>query len=160
MHSKIRKAQIEEKRSVNDAHVRSIREVVAKDYNHEQIEAWASLEYTDDVWQNTLVNDHYRVVEIDGVIEGFCHSRIHENGRGEVMGLYLAPGATGRGIGREMFEMARLWFQKNDVEEVDVTATRTALGFYQHMGFELKGEAPNHEIRGVAVQAFSLTLKV
>lgn len=156
----IRNAKVEEKPLVNEAHIRSIREVVARDYNQEQIDAWASLKYTDDVWQNSLANDHYRVVEIDGLIEGFCHSRIHKNGRGEIMGLYLAPNANGKGIAREMFEMARGWFRENGVNEVDVTATKTALGFYQRMGFELKGEAQDHAIRGVAIEAFCLTLKL
>jgi len=54
----IRKAELEDKERVNQAHIRSIREVCLKDYSPEQIEKWSSIKYSDDVWATTVNKDY------------------------------------------------------------------------------------------------------
>ena len=114
--------------AVNIAHKRSIREVCSKDYNPEQIEKWSDVTYTLDRWTNTVTNECCYVIELDNEIHGVCHSKVHEDNRGEIVGLYLTPEVIGIGVGRQIFEKCMDYIKGFNSKIVFINGTLTAKG--------------------------------
>jgi hypothetical protein len=46
----IRKAKLDDMKSVMRAHILSIEEICSKDYTSEQVAKWADVNYSNDVW--------------------------------------------------------------------------------------------------------------
>jgi len=155
----IRKAKLEDKVATNDAHKRSIREVCSKDYNEEQIRIWSDVTYSDEIWENSLKNDIYYVLEKDTVIEGFIHGRIHSDNTGEIMGLYFTPAIMGQGYGRKAFELVMKEILKSNPTKVIISGTKTALPFYKAMGFKVV-EVKQSNIRGTVIETNEMELCV
>ncbi|MEM7600018.1 MAG: GNAT family N-acetyltransferase [Verrucomicrobiota bacterium] len=133
----IRKSEFEDMDQVVEAHIRSIREICSRDYSPQEIDAYSDVKYSHDVWEKSITQDFHLVVEVDGKVEGFAHAGIHPSNRGEIMGLYFTPAIAGRGIGREIFERMNVFFEDHDVNQVFLTSSKTAKGFYQKMGFSV-----------------------
>ena len=152
----IRKSKIGDKQSVKEAHIRSILQICSKDYTQQQINAWAQPPYSDDVWEKAVNSQHHQVVELDGKIEGFCHSTVHEDQTGEILGLYLTPKVTGYGIGQEIAHQALDYINKFKPKKIVVEYTVTAKGFYEKLGFKVIHEILDHEIRGEVIQCFRM----
>lgn len=153
----IRKATIEDKEQVNDAHVRSIREVCSKDYEPHQIEAWSSVIYDQEIWDKNVTNDIFYVLEKAGRVEGMIHGRVHDNSIGEIMGLYFTPEIIGQGYGRKAFEIVMDEIKQTKPEKVVISGTVTARPFYEAMGFSVK-EIKLSNIRGVDIQTNEMEL--
>ncbi|MAV90453.1 MAG: hypothetical protein CL676_03465 [Bdellovibrionaceae bacterium] len=152
----IRTSTLNDKLSVKDAHIRSIHQICSKDYTQKQIEAWAQPPYSDDVWERAVNRQLHQVVELDGKIEGFCHSTVHEDGTGEILGLYLTPEVAGLGVGKKMVQQALEYINTFKPRKIVVESTITAKGFYERMGFKLVHEILDHKIRGEIIQCFRM----
>ncbi|MBS4699729.1 acetyltransferase [Aeromonas media] len=71
----------------------------------------------------------------EGEIAGFCG--VHD---GNIEMLFIAPEARGSGVGRLLVAHA---IQRQGARRVDVNEQNAqALGFYQHLGFEVTGRSP------------------
>ena len=154
----IRKSKLEDKQAVKDAHIRSIRQICSKDYTPAQIKAWAQPAYTDDVWVRAINQQLHQVVELNQIIEGFCHSTVHDDGTGEILGLYLTPEVSGLGVGRAIAEQGLDYIKSLTPSKVVVESTITAKGFYQALGFKVLHEICDHEIRGELVKCYRMEL--
>lgn len=133
---KIRKTKIDEMLAVQDVHRRSIIDLCCKDYNQEQIEKWSNVNYNKEIWETSIKEQLHLVVEIDHKIEGFCHSKIRDDGKGEIAGLYFSKKISGRGLGKKIFDESMDYLRKNGCTDFVVFATKTAKGFYEKMGFQ------------------------
>jgi N-acetylglutamate synthase-like GNAT family acetyltransferase len=151
----IRKAVFEDKEAVNRAHCESIQKICIQDYTQDQVDKWSNVKYSDDIWRNTVENDCCYIVEADGRVEGVCHSRIHNSHHGEIVGMYITPKALGLGIGRKLFEKCMEYLIDANVDKVTISGTKTALSFYQKMGFELR-EKVMAEIRGAQLETYNM----
>ncbi|MBT3982956.1 MAG: GNAT family N-acetyltransferase [Bacteriovoracaceae bacterium] len=156
----IRKSKIEDKEAINKAHVLSIREVCSKDYTSEQIAGWSALVYSDDIWKKNVAHDHHLVIVVDNSIQGFCHSKLHPENLGEIMGLYLTPMMIGIGAGRKIFGESLEFLIQGGAKKIHIDATRTAKGFYQKMGFSISGVEQLHETRGIAFEYIPMDMLV
>ena len=157
---KIRKGLFSDREEIKEAHHKSILEICSRDYKKEVVEAWANIPYDKDRFKKCLATEHYEVVEIDGVIEGFCHANLPKEQTGEIQGLYLSPKAIGKGIGVKLVEQAMAYFKKNKVSKVIIMGTRTAKSFYERMGFKQAGNSCFHETRGVKIECYPMELNL
>ncbi|WP_417334717.1 GNAT family N-acetyltransferase [Halobacteriovorax marinus] len=148
---KIRKAKVEDMEAVNAAHRRSIKEVCSKDYTAEQIEKWSDVTYALERWKNTIENECCYILEQNNEIYGVCHSKIHDDNRGEIVGLYLTPEVIGKGLGRKIFEKCLSYVKDFKPALVFINGTITAKGFYEAMGFHAV-EEKQINIRGADVK--------
>jgi PPOX class probable F420-dependent enzyme len=76
-------------------------------------------------------------------------------GLGEIEALYVAPGAQGRGLGRQLVAaaMERLGHQGFDAVVLWVlTANEPARGFYERLGFGLDGASRPLDFDGVPIE--------
>ena len=156
----IRDATMADIKQVNTAHSKSIREICSKDYRPEQIKGWSAIVYCEDHFRRSLNEDFYKVILIDGVVEGFCHAKDHGEGLGEIMGLYLAPNAIGKGLGKKVVIMALAHLKERGASKIKLEGTKTALGFYERMGFRLKGESKCYSTRGSSFECYPMELEI
>ena len=155
----IRKAKIEDKEKVNQAHIRSIREVCAKDYTEDQIAKWSNLTYTDDVWSKTVHKNCCYVIEVNENIFGFCHSYIANSSEGEIAGLYLTPEVIGKGFGRIIFSKCIEYLKENNCKKAYLYSTKTSQKFYQRMGFKLI-ETKMITLRGTSLESHYMEMEL
>ena len=119
------------------AHIRSIRELCARDYSPEQIAAWSGRDFKVARWCESMDRDHVWVVEGNGTICGFGHMSFPNPGEAYIAGLYFTPEAKGLGLGRKMVDLMLKRARENSVTSIKLDATKTALGFYLSMGFKI-----------------------
>lgn len=155
----IRRAKHEDAEHIISAHVRSIREVCGKDYTPEQIEAWAGRNFKASMWWQAMDRDFVWVVENQKNIVGYGHLAIMSEAEGEVMGLYLAPEALGKGMGKKLFFTIKEEALKTGVKKLQLHSTKTAKTFYEAQGFRQIGEICSVEMRGVAIPCFLMEYK-
>lgn len=154
----IRRAQHSDAAHMINAHKRSIREICAKDYNPEQIKAWAGHDFRVDHWHKTMDRDLVWVVsESENNIYGFGHLKLRENAEAEIAGLYFAPEAIGKGLGKKMAALIFEECRKNKVKTVYLCATKTAKAFYESVGFKHDGEASTIALGGQKLECFNMT---
>jgi len=119
---------------IHEAHMKSIRELCAKDYSSTQIESWTSRRtpqsYLDSIVKN---GERFRVIETKEIIVGF--SGWYGD---QIKGFYLHPAYVGRGWGRELFKVTEEDFLKNSgFRYCVIESTTTAKPFYECMGFQV-----------------------
>ncbi len=134
----------------------SIRQICSKDYRLDQIEAWSAFQYNYERWASSIKTDHVLVVELDHRVEGFCHAVIHDDRVSEINGLYLSPKVAGRGFGRKLVAAALEHLKNQGSKRVVIKATKTAVGFYRHIGFTPSGLEQFHEIRAAKIECFPM----
>lgn len=152
----IRRAKHKDAAGIIHAHVSSIRDLCAKDYAPEQIEAWSGRKFRPDLWCQTIDRDFVWVVESNNQILGFGHLALMDVGCGEIMGLYFIPPAVGRGLGKEMFQEMLQIARLNKLEKLTLHATITAKSFYEALGFFQSGSDDSVEMQGVAIPCFPM----
>jgi putative acetyltransferase len=151
----IRKTSLEDMKSVEDAHRRSILQICSKDYSDEQIEKFSGVKYTSDIWANSINNEYHISIEVKDNIEGLCHAKIREDGDGEIVGLYFTEKVAGQGLGRKVVEMAFDYLYKYDPKRIVLTGTITAKPFYEKMGF-VEVEKKQINCRGAILDCFKM----
>ena len=149
----IRRAALRDAKGIHDAHMRSIRELCAKDYSDEQLTAWGGRSYDEQVRIKTITQDCVWVIEDKGVIEGFGHlmRKSGEPPNAEVMGLYLTPDIKGKRLGKRVLQLMEEWARENGYQTLNLGSTLTSFGFYQSQGFSEKGERAMLKIGGIDI---------
>ena len=129
----IRTACHEDADGMIKAHRISIREVCAKDYTVEQIDAWSGRDFKAKIWHQYMDKDAVSVVADEAVnIFGFCHHGTADEiqNKYELKGLYLTPDALGMGFGSKMVSDAISLAKKQGHDELFLYSTKTAVEFY------------------------------
>lgn len=83
----------------------------------------------------------------DEVPLGFCDLRFTD-GVLEVDALYVDPIAIGKGAGRVLWEKTEDVARVLEAETIALDADPHAVGFYEHMGLRIVGQAPSGSIAG------------
>lgn len=152
----IRKAEHADAEGIINAHVNSIRNICAKDYTDEQIEAWAGRKFRADLWCQTIDRDFVWVIVKESKVLGFGHLAVMDQEIAEIMGFYFIPSAIGQGFGKLLFlEMLKVCEEKK-LKRLTLHATITAKPFYQKLGFYQSGGDDSIEMRGVAIPCFPM----
>lgn len=146
--------------------MRSIREACSKDYTPEQIAAWSGKALNQIHWMQTIERDlvwvvvdpmneifGYGQLNILGAVEGF---QAEDNQSGAyVAGLYFLPEVHGLGLGRKMVELMFVECQRENVQVIQLHATKTAFDFYSKMGFSKVTET-TVRIGGVPIECIEM----
>lgn len=124
-------------------HVASIRQLCAKDYSPEQIEAWAGPKrpehYLWSIGQRCLF-----VAEMDGKIIGIGE---YNAAKTEVCALYVHPAHAGQGVGTLLFQRVRDELRALGLTQAQLDASLTSVPFYLSQG-AIFGERCTHTLHG------------
>ncbi len=157
----IRRATLRDASGIYETHHRSVRELAAKDYTPAQIEVWTKRPFDQEMQgqiETQILSDYVWVVEKSGRIEGYAHMRTPFDLAPAVYlhALYVTTTVTGKGLARRMMELAEKEGIERGHPRMALHASKTALGFYQHLGYQLAGETMQHEVFGVGLECFPM----
>ena len=110
--------------------LRSVREVASRDYDAEQIAAWAQADR--DVWSRRRLERPTWVALLDDVIAGF----IDLEGSGHIEMLFVDPASQRRGVASVLLDTVNAAC-KQRLELLDTDASITARPFFEKHGFQV-----------------------
>lgn len=109
----------------------TIHNVNNRDYNHQQIEAWAPANRSMDDWQHRMDNINPFVAELDGEIVGYADVQ----STGYIDHFFCHWQYQGKGIGKALINQLFRAAKKQQLSRVFCHASITAKPFFEHMGF-------------------------
>jgi putative acetyltransferase len=131
----IRKMRPDDARAFLEVHHAAVREIAAKDYLVEVIDAWAPLPITERHVGGVLTNpdSEYRLVaEIEGRVVGIG-ALVAKNH--EVRACYVAPEAGRRGVGSALIREIEREALQRGLKFLEVESSLTAEPFYAAQGY-------------------------
>jgi ribosomal-protein-serine acetyltransferase len=133
----IRRATPLDAQQIHLVHMRSIQEVCAKDYRPDQIQAWGGRAFDLEKWQQRIAEHFVWVIAEQNSIRGIAHVQLVDADAAvaEMQALYFAPEILGKGFGKLLIEKIFDWAKEMHLKKLVLNSTKTALGFYQKMGF-------------------------
>lgn len=141
----IRVARPEDAKAICRLHVASIRVLCTRDYTPEQIEAWAGPKRAADYVRGMEAGEAMYVAEARGELSGFgCRLG------NELRALYVAPTATGGGVGTAILKRIEEDAFAAAIRALELQSTLTAASFYQARAYS-RGEPVVMLMRGVAI---------
>lgn len=125
---KIRDYKAEDCKLLAELFYETVHTVNAKDYNEEQLSAWADGELDLDKWNRSFL-EHYTVVAVeDNVIAGFGDI----DGTGYLDRLYVHKDYQNRGIGTAICNALEIYA---GTEKIRTQASITAKSFFMERGY-------------------------
>ena len=104
-----------------------------------------------DLPADQIAEGHVLVWDEGGAVLGFAVVLPRDDGAAELDGLFTAPDAWGRGIGRKLMDQALEMARAQGCVSLNVVANKRALGFYLKCGFQALGEVATRFSTGVAM---------
>lgn len=148
----IRPAKHSDASQLIDAHRGSIRQVCAKDYTPEQIEAWAGRKFEEAQWISSIDTEHVWVIEYNDKVAGFGHLSSLQVDLVELRGLYFLPEVIGHGLGKKLMALIFRKAQELGARRMKLHATITALTFYESLGFKkVECSTTSVQMQGVTI---------
>ncbi len=112
--------------------LRAIREVAAKDYTDDQIDAWARVE-SHEGWARRRASRPTWVATIDGSPAGF--SDLETNGHLDMM--FVHPRYQGLGVASLLLRAVEAAARDQNLPRITTEASLTARPFFEKRGFEV-----------------------
>ena len=131
--------------AVGELHVAAIETFGPEAYDDEAVEAWAA---TDDqpAERHDLSAGHWVVAERGGDVAGFGH--LDPDGR-EVVAVYVHPDHARAGVGTAVLAALEGYARGVGIDELTLTASRNAVGFYERAGYERRGSVVHETSAGI-----------
>lgn len=122
----------------------TVRRINARDYNPEQIQAWASEEIDPSVWEERF-RDRFAIVAEEGdVIAGFTELESD----GHIDRFFVSAEHQGMGVGRGLMDRIVAEARGRGLPRLYLEASITARPFFERQGFAVLGQQ-TVKVRGV-----------
>jgi GNAT superfamily N-acetyltransferase len=151
--STVRRATPEDNEAIGRVHVRAIRRLCAHHYAPAEIAAWAAPRRPAHYVEAIRQKDFY-VAEEAGAVVGFSTLNA---AAGEVEAVYVAPEATGRGIGLQLLRVLEERACAQGVHTLHLNASLNAVPFYERAGYERQGLTKHRLTGGVEIACVLMT---
>jgi len=117
--------------------------------DHREAASLTAEDFSDQMGRDGFSNDGLRIAESGGGIVGYCWTRVHTNGDGEIYRVAVTPEHQGTGLGRSLLGdgfdfLAKQNTVKRGTLWVD-TSNQAAMALYADMG--MKQSITNREFR-------------
>jgi putative acetyltransferase len=133
---KIYRAELTDLKALQELFVETISSVCSADYDSDQIAAWTSSVEDSERWLNILTKQVVVVAKISEQIVGFATLA---NGN-YIDLLYVHKDHQGKGIAGTLYKHLEHVARQNDQSDLSADVSKTALPFFQHMGFTIERE--------------------
>lgn len=121
----------------------TVRNVNRRDYNKQQVKAWAPDEFDSEIWLQKMTDIQPFVAELDGVIVGY--SDVQSSGL--VDHFFCHHAYQGQGVGRALMAHVFKQAKEKGLTRLYSEVSITARPFFEHMGFSVLKEQ-QVEVRG------------
>src|SRR6266851_5159468 len=121
-----------------EIHHAAVREIAAKDYPVNVIEAWAPLPITDKAVEALRANHDNEIrliAEIDGEAVGIGALVVKNS---ELRACYVAPRASRKGVGSALVAEIERIAREHGLTYLHLESSTTAEGFYAAMGYDVE----------------------
>ena len=133
----IRKATVEDAPAILAVHVSSIQGLCGPQYGADAIAEWTGA-LAVDRYVARMAEFEFFVAEEAGAVVGFA--ALDTAGQ-DLHALYVAPVATGRGVGRALVAVCEELARSLGLSRLTVRATLNAVSFYEQQGFTRVGSS-------------------
>lgn len=138
-------------KALQDLFVDTVSTVCSADFDADQIAAWTSSVEDSERWLNIMTKQVVVVAKISDQIVGFATLA---NGN-YIDLMYVHKDHQGKGIAGTLYQYLEQVALQNDQTELYADVSKTALPFFQHMGFTIKREQTAVR-KGVALTNFRM----
>lgn len=139
----VRRAKLEDARSIRRVHVEAVRALCAGHYAAAEIEAWIAPRPEKHYDEAIGGKDFYVAEEGDEVV-GFAVLNRHES---EVEAVYVSPRAARRGVGMLLLRTLEARAREHGLKGLHLCASLNAVPFYERAGFA-RAELTAHRLPG------------
>lgn len=101
---------------------------------------------------------HFLVAELESKILGFAAILVDADGSAELEALFVAPEATGSGVGRGLLVRIAAWARDNGLRSLTIQSDPDAVAFYARFGARNVGSSPSGSIPGRMLPELALDL--
>jgi N-acetylglutamate synthase-like GNAT family acetyltransferase len=136
---KIRSAKIEDINSLQEVIRRSILATHTELYPKEDMQETLD-NYTEEKLTKYIKDSDYFIAEENGEIVGCVLAK-----EDKMRSLYVLPSLMGKGLGRELVEIAEECIKDKGYERIWLWSSLVAHDFYKHMGYRDVKEIPNKD---------------
>lgn len=134
----IRRFKIGDEPALRAVFFSSVHELTGGQYTPEQQQAWAPLEYDQDLWNTRIRGINPFVVDINGRVVGYADVQTS----GYIDHFYVAAAYAGQGIGRTLMEHIHQVAKSLEMTSLWSSVSLTAEPFFLKRGFRV--ERRNH----------------
>jgi GNAT superfamily N-acetyltransferase len=157
----LRRASVVDIDGILTAHAASVTGIAARDYAPDQIAAWTRRigdPKTKDALRAQILGERVWVLEIDGRIEGYAHMRMpHELAPAAYLhALYITPAGAAQGYGKRLMGLVELAARQERYARLLLHSSKTAVGFYERLGFTRAGPPLLHDVQGVGLECLPM----
>ncbi|AGA77372.1 GNAT family N-acetyltransferase [Echinicola vietnamensis] len=132
----IRQAELNDMIKVQQLYVETIQNSCKNDYSEEQIAAWISSVINEARWQQALKEEFFLVAEYDEKIVGF--GALKDDNYIDFM--YIQHEYQRLGLAERLLKALEHQAKKNHSAEIIADASKTAVPFFEKMGFRMVQE--------------------
>ncbi len=127
----IRKAGIQDVKRISYLIHRNTEKVLDNNYSKEQIWAWKKANTPKAIENQLKQRVIFCAFEKDKLIGTIGLQKK------EVLGLYVSYTQRGRGVGKKLHLYLEQFALKNNIAELELTSTPSAVEFYKNLGYEI-----------------------
>lgn len=127
----IRRATIEDIKSIWNVHIRAIQEVCKSHYSSKEIEDWSQV-LKPARYNQPIKRGSFFVAVDDDLIVGF--GNLNQDS-GEIEAVYVAPEYVGRGVGREILQVLESAARDLGLTILRLSSSLNAVHFYENAGY-------------------------
>lgn len=130
------RAELSDLKALQNLFVDTVSSVYSADYDAEQIAAWTSSVEDSERWMNIITKQVVVVAKISEQIVGFATLA---NGN-YIDLMYVHKNHQGKGIAGTLYQYLEHVALQNDQTDLYADVSKTALPFFQHVGFSIERE--------------------
>ncbi len=150
----IRKADPTDAPAIRRFQEASIRELCSEEYDAEAIDQWTSNLEPDHYCEAMEKYQFLVAEEEDGEIHAMC---VVDTDRSELNALFVAPQATGQGLGKILVASAEGVALNAGHSRLSLKATLNAVPFYEKLGFRKKGKTMHSFPEGTELSCIAMS---
>ncbi|AWW30950.1 GNAT family N-acetyltransferase [Echinicola strongylocentroti] len=132
----IRQAKMDDMMKVQHLYVETIQSSCKNDYSEEQIAAWISSVINEERWRQALASEYFLVAEDETKIVGF--GALKDDNYIDFM--YVQHEYQRIGLAERLLKALENKAKENDAELIIADASKTAVPFFEKMGFHMVQE--------------------
>ena len=129
----IRRYAIGEEQALRQLFYETVHQINIRDYSQAQVEAWAPADYDLEAWVERLKRSSPWVAVEDNDLLGFAEM----DSAGRIDCFYVQHARLGRQVGSALMQKLQYQALRLGLARLEVEASVTARGFFQHKGFVL-----------------------
>lgn len=147
----IRRAIDADAEAIDGLYRATIFAVNQKDYNGEQLKAWAGQADKKEKWREKISAQYFLVVFLHEMFAGFGSITT----KGYLDFLFVHHALQGQGIAQALYTELEKYAEFLSLHSIEVHASRTARPFFEKRGFTTLGEQ-TVEVNGVQLNHFNM----